>query len=110
MGLEILSDMLFNSLFDESDIEKEKGVVIEEINMSEDNAEDVLMDLHAKAALGKKDGLSLPILGTEDAVRSFNKQMILSYLKILLYTRKLCYIYMWENRYEKYRKDCGEVF
>ena len=80
LGLEILSDMLFNSLFDESDSEKEKGVVIEEINMSEDNAEDVLMDLHAKAAWGK-DGLSLPILGTEDAVRSFNKQMILSYLK-----------------------------
>ncbi|WP_461612739.1 M16 family metallopeptidase [Clostridium sp. Marseille-QA1073] len=80
LGLELLSDMLFNSLFNEEDIEKEKGVIIEEINMSEDSAEDVLMDLHAEAVWGN-DGLSLPILGTEDTVRSFNKEMIVSYLK-----------------------------
>ncbi|WP_291560193.1 MULTISPECIES: M16 family metallopeptidase [unclassified Clostridium] len=80
LGLELLSDMLFNSLFNEEDIEKEKGVIIEEINMSEDSAEDVLMDLHAEAVWGK-DGLSLPILGTENTVKSFNKEMIVSYLK-----------------------------
>ncbi len=80
LGLELLSDMLFNSLFNEEDIEKEKGVIIEEINMSEDSAEDVLMDLHAEAVWGK-DGLSLPILGTENTVKSFNKEIIVSYLK-----------------------------
>lgn len=80
LGLELLSDMLFNSLFNEEDIEKEKGVIIEEINMSEDSAEDVLMDLHAEAVWGK-DGLSLPILGTENTVKSFNKEMIVLYLK-----------------------------
>lgn len=80
LGLELLSDMLFNSLFNEEDIEKEKGVIIEEINMSEDSAEDVLMDLHAEAVWGK-DGLSLPILGTQNTVKSFNKEMIVSYLK-----------------------------
>ncbi len=80
LGIELLSDMLFNSLFNEEDIEKEKGVIIEEINMSEDSAEDVLMDLHAEAVWGK-DGLSLPILGTENTVKSFNKEIIVSYLK-----------------------------
>ena len=34
--------MLINAKFDDEEIEKEKGVVIEEINMSEDNPEDVL--------------------------------------------------------------------
>ena len=34
--------MLFNSKFSEEEIEKEKGVIIEEINMSEDSPEDVL--------------------------------------------------------------------
>lgn len=80
LGLELLSDMLFNSLFNEEDIEKEKGVITEEINMSEDSAEDVLMDLHAEAVWGE-DGLSLPILGSENTVKSFNKEMIVSYLK-----------------------------
>ncbi|GAA0124288.1 MULTISPECIES: pitrilysin family protein [Clostridium] len=80
LGLEILSDMLFNSLFNEDDIEKEKGVVIEEINMSEDNPEDVLADLHAKAAWGD-DGLSLPILGNESTVKSFSKALLIEYVK-----------------------------
>ncbi|MGL4731652.1 MAG: M16 family metallopeptidase [Clostridium sp.] len=80
LGLEILSDMLFNSLFDEEDLEKEKGVVIEEINMSEDNPEDVLIDLHAKAAWGE-DGLSLPILGNEKTVKSFNKEILQNYIR-----------------------------
>ncbi|MBM6859929.1 insulinase family protein, partial [Clostridium saudiense] len=50
--LDVLSDMLLNSKFDEEEIEKEKGVVIEEINMSEDNPEDVLDDIHSKAIFG----------------------------------------------------------
>lgn len=81
LSLEILSDMLFNSLFNEEDIEKEKGVVIEEINMSKDNPEDVLMDVHAKAAW-ENDGLSLPILGTENTVKSFDRNLLINYLKM----------------------------
>ena len=38
--LDVLSDMILNAKFDDEEIEKEKGVVIEEINMSEDNPED----------------------------------------------------------------------
>ncbi|EKN41660.1 peptidase, M16 family protein [Clostridium botulinum CFSAN001627] len=49
LALEVLSDMLFNSKFKEEDIEKEKGVIIEEISMTEDSPEDVLSDLHCKA-------------------------------------------------------------
>jgi predicted Zn-dependent peptidase len=79
LGLEVISDMLFNSKFHPEDIEKEKGVVIEEINMSEDSPEDVLMDLHSKATWGS-DSISRPILGYEHTVRSFNRDMLLDYL------------------------------
>jgi predicted Zn-dependent peptidase len=78
LSLDVLSDMLLNSKFAEEDIEKEKGVVIEEINMSEDSPEDVLSDLHCKAAWGK-DAISLPILGTSESVRSFSKSQIIEY-------------------------------
>ena len=44
--LDVISDMILNSKFDEEEIEKEKGVVIEEINMSQDNPEDVLDEIH----------------------------------------------------------------
>ncbi|MBU3098861.1 MULTISPECIES: M16 family metallopeptidase [Clostridium] len=79
LSLDIISDMLFNSTFCEEDIEKEKGVIVEEINMSEDSPEDVLADLHTKA-IWESDSISLPILGTIDTVNSFNRKMIVDYI------------------------------
>ena len=79
LSLEILSDMLFSSRFADEDIEKEKGVIIEEINMSEDQPEDVLTDLHSEAIWGN-DSISMPILGTVETVRSFTRQQLLSYI------------------------------
>ncbi|MBK5242821.1 pitrilysin family protein [Clostridium sp.] len=79
LSLDILSDMLFNSNFSEDEIEKEKGVIVEEINMSEDSPEDVLIDLHTKA-IWDTDSISLPILGTSDTVGSFSRKAILDYM------------------------------
>lgn len=79
LSLDVLADMLFNSKFSEEDIEKEKSVVIEEINMSEDSPEDVLSDLHSQAAWGE-DSISLPILGTYNTVKSFNQKDIKDYV------------------------------
>lgn len=78
--LDVLSDMLLNSKFDSDEIEKEKGVVIEEINMSEDSPEDVLDDIHSKAIFGDNT-LSEPILGTIDRIKSFSKDKIKEYIK-----------------------------
>src|SRR5699024_9130005 len=49
-ALEVLSDMFFNSTFDEAELEKEKKVVSEEIKMYEDAPDDIVHDLLAKAA------------------------------------------------------------
>lgn len=79
LSLSILSDMLFNSKFDENDIEKEKKVIFEEIDMNEDSPEDVLMDLHSSAIWGD-DAVSMPILGTKETVGSFDRKKILEYI------------------------------
>ncbi|MHC1683188.1 MAG: M16 family metallopeptidase [Clostridiaceae bacterium] len=79
-SLEILSDMLFNSEFNEVEIEKEKGVVLEEISMSEDSPEDVLSDLHFKAIYGNSS-ISFPILGSKENVSKFTKEDIKSYIE-----------------------------
>lgn len=80
LSLDLLSDMLFNSKFDNEDIEKEKNVIIEEINMGEDSPEDVLSDLHFEAIYGE-DSLALPILGSIKTVKSFTRNQIVEYLK-----------------------------
>ncbi|KAA8675015.1 M16 family metallopeptidase [Clostridium sp. MT-14] len=79
LAIDVLADMLFNSKFLPEDIEKEKGVIVEEINMSEDLPEDVLSDLHNKAMWGN-DSISLPILGNADTVKSFNRKQLLEYI------------------------------
>ncbi|HEY8888824.1 MAG TPA: pitrilysin family protein [Clostridium sp.] len=78
LSLDIISDMLFNSNFSDDDIEKEKSVIIEEINMSEDSPEDVLADLHTKA-IWNTDSISFPILGTMSTVKSFSKKILVDY-------------------------------
>ena len=72
--------MLLNSKFDEEEIAKELGVVIEEINMSQDNPEDVLDEIHSEAIFGN-DSLAYPILGTPDRIKSFNRKKIKDYIK-----------------------------
>lgn len=79
LAIDVISDMLFNSKFLPEDIEKEKGVIAEEINMSEDSPEDVLSDLHSKAMWGE-DSISLPILGIIDTVKSFTREDLIEYI------------------------------
>ena len=78
--LDVISDMMLNAKFDSEEIEKEKGVVIEEINMSQDNPEDVLDDIHSHAIFAD-DSLAYPILGTIDRIKSFNREKIKNYIK-----------------------------
>lgn len=79
LALDVLSDIMLNAKFDPEEIEKEKGVVIEEINMSEDSPEDVLDDIHSKATFGE-ESLGYPILGTIPLVKSFTREKILNFI------------------------------
>lgn len=79
LSLEVLSDMILNAKFDSEEIEREKGVVIEEINMNEDNPEDVLEDLHSRACFGD-NSLAYPILGSIDRVKSFTRDKIKKFI------------------------------
>lgn len=78
-SLEVLSDIFFDSVFDETELEKEKGVIIEEINMSEDSPEDLCMDILASAYHGDK-GLGKTILGPIKNIKKFGKKDVYSYM------------------------------
>ncbi len=78
-SLEVLSDIFFNSVFDKQELEKEKGVVIEEINMCEDTPEDICLDLLAQNYYGNT-GLGRTILGPAKNIRHFTKKHIDEYM------------------------------
>ncbi len=78
-ALDILTDMFFNSTFDEEELIKEKNVVYEEIKMYEDTPDDIVHDLLTKAIFGNHP-LGYPILGTEDTLATFTKDMLKEYM------------------------------
>ena len=78
-SLEILSDIFFDSVFDSGELEKEKGVIIEEINMSEDTPEELCLDLLAKSYYGNS-GLGQTILGPAKNIRRFTREDVKKYM------------------------------
>jgi len=80
IGLDVLSDMFSSSLFDQIEIEKEKGVITEEISMYQDFPEDLAFEMLNNNML-KNTSLALPILGIEDSITKFNRNLILEYFK-----------------------------
>lgn len=79
-AVDVLFDMVFNPLFKSEDIEKEKNVVLEEINMNNDSPEDVAYDMLANLTW-KGNPLSYPVLGYEDTVKSFDRDMIVKFYR-----------------------------
>ena len=78
ISLDVLSDMFFNSLFAENEMELEKNVVIEEINMYEDAPEELVHDI---SALNWKGSLGYTILGPKDNIINFTQKDIQKYMQ-----------------------------
>lgn len=76
---DMLSDIVLASRFDEADIEREKGVVVEEILMTDDSPEDVVHE-ELCSMLYEASPLAAPILGTETSVRAFTRETLKGYI------------------------------
>ena len=76
---DILFDMIRHPRLDEKDIETEKGVVLEEINMCEDEPGDVVYEVN-ETSLFEGTSLSMKILGERETVSSFKKEDIEKYM------------------------------
>ncbi len=77
-ALDIVSDMLTNSLFLEEEIEREKGVIIEELNMYEDNPLMHIEDVFESCLYGDTPA-GWETIGTKDNIRGFHKRDFVSY-------------------------------
>ena len=78
--MDVLSDMYFNASIPEEELEREKGVVIEEIKMCEDTPDDVSQDLISKA-LFYKQSLGQTILGNIENIKYSDRHSILNFKK-----------------------------
>ncbi len=78
-AFEVLSDFVLHSVFPEEEMEREKGVVLEEIAMTEDTPDDLCLDILAEAYFGES-GYGRPILGPAKNVKNFTRQDLFDYI------------------------------
>lgn len=79
-ALDIVSDMLLNSTFSAEEIERERGVIIEEVNMYEDNPMAQIEDIFEELLYGDTPAGRFTI-GTKENIKSFQREDFMRYLK-----------------------------
>ena len=79
IALDVLVDMLRNSLFDAEEIEREKGVIVEEMNMYFDTPRDFIGGVYEDLLYGDQP-LGRDIIGTKETVRGATRETFLDYL------------------------------
>jgi predicted Zn-dependent peptidase len=74
-ALDILSDLVLNPIFDTTDIARERGVIMEEIKMDEDNPDYLVHEIFTQN-FWKDHPLGKPILGTKESVKRFERPSV----------------------------------
>jgi len=79
ISVEIIGDILSNALFETSEMEKEKKVILEELNTIEETPEELIHEYFLDDVFPNHP-LGLPVIGKRQNITSFNRQNVLDYL------------------------------
>jgi predicted Zn-dependent peptidase len=79
-AVELLSDIVLNSTLDPEQMDRERGVVLEEIAMTEDSPEDIVFD-RASEQLFRGTPIESEILGTEETVQAMKREDLVCYMQ-----------------------------
>lgn len=82
LSMDVLSDMLQNSLFDSAEIDKERGVIGEEINLYEDTPVRKIGDIYERLLYGDTP-MGWDIVGEKEVVQKVTRENFMSYLASL---------------------------
>ncbi len=82
LGLDVLADMVFHSLFDPDALERERGVVIEEIKMVRDRP-DSWVHVLLEEMMWPDQALGRSVAGTEEVIRAITREKVLEYFESL---------------------------
>ena len=79
LGVDVIADILQHSTFEPIELERERGVIIQEIGQADDTPDDMVFDLMQEAAYPQQP-LGRPILGTSDLVNGFTRDNLDHYM------------------------------
>ena len=88
LAVDILSDIISNSIFNEKEIEIEKGVIIQEIGQMKDTPDDVIFELLQREAYADTQ-LGRSILGSEENIKSFKRKNFTDFIENNYFSEKI---------------------
>jgi len=87
-ALDVLADQLLRSKFDPEEVEREKGVIVEELNMYVDTPRDHVDSVYDHLVFGDQP-LGWDIIGTKETIRAAGRQTFLDYLEAWYAPRRI---------------------
>ncbi|WP_026904234.1 M16 family metallopeptidase [Pedobacter glucosidilyticus] len=108
-SVDLLQDIAFFSMFPEIEMEKEKGVIIDEILSYEDQPEEAIND-DFESLLFKGNPLGENILGTKDSVSAFKKSDILNFITRTYNTHEIVFAVSGNYKTSKVWALCDKYF
>jgi predicted Zn-dependent peptidase len=80
LAADIIGDILTHSAFDRDELERERGVILQEIGQANDTPDDIIFD-HFQETAYPGQPMGRPVLGTEDIIRALPREALIGYMK-----------------------------
>ena len=80
LGADLIGDILTHSTFDPDELERERGVILQEIGQANDTPDDIVFD-HFQETAYPGQPMGRPVLGTETGIRGMKRDALMGYMK-----------------------------
>ena len=80
LGADIIGDILTHSTFEPEELERERGVILQEIGQANDTPDDIIFD-HFQEAAFPTQPLGRAVLGTEEGIKAMPRGMLTAYMR-----------------------------
>jgi len=80
LAADIIGDILTHSTFDPEELERERGVILQEIGQANDTPDDIIFD-HFQTAAYPDQPIGRPVLGSEEGIRAMPRGMLTGYMR-----------------------------
>jgi len=80
LAADIVGDILTHSSFDRDELERERGVILQEIGQANDTPDDIIFD-HFQETAYPAQPMGRPVLGTEDIIRAMPREALIGYMR-----------------------------
>ncbi|MDE2575993.1 MAG: insulinase family protein, partial [Rhodospirillales bacterium] len=80
LGTDIIGDILCHSTFDPDELERERGVILQEIGQANDTPDDIIFD-HFQETAYPAQPMGRPVLGTEARIRTMKRDTLMGYMR-----------------------------